>query len=163
MAERTNKRNLSYNNRHRTWGNQLTATDVDMLEYDCKTGKPVALVETKFGLGDVDLNTTQFDALCELARELPVICCVYFPMNKERKLVDAGHEKEMVHIQFYAFGVNEAGKRYLPKPKRLTEIEWVHMLRRLHGLPSEDPDCDWVYATEWWEVRLPQIFSRLKK
>lgn len=159
--EKLGKRNLAYNNRHRLWGDGITATDVDMLEFDKKTGKPLALIESKFGLiREIDLNDSQFEALCSLARELPVFLCVYYPLNIDGQLVNAGQEETMTHIQFYTLGVNEAGRRYVPKPTRMTEKEWVGVLRQLHGEPPVSEEESWVWYDEWKEVRLPQITQR---
>jgi len=160
MAERLNKRNLAYNNRHRLWGIELTAMDVDFMEYDSKTGKPLALIETKYGrITEVDLNEPAFDALCSLAREeIPVFCLVYYPLDKDGKLVEADQPNaDVAHIQFYGVGVNAMGRKYLPKAKRMLEIEWVNLLRELHHSPDESLVG---LCKTWVPVNVPQITFR---
>lgn len=161
MLERTGKRNLHYNNRHRCWGFELTAMDVDFMEYDSKTGKPLALIETKFGLvKNVDLNEPAFDALCMLAREeIPVFCLVYYPLDASGQLVDAGRPTSDVEsIQFVVAPVNRCAKQYVPSRKRMTEIEWVFILRQLHGLTGASNDL--TLCSTWKEVQIPQIMYR---
>lgn len=161
MPERLNKRNLTYNNRHRQWGIELTAMDVDFMEYDSKTGKPLALIETKFGLiKEVDLNEPAFDALCMLAREeIPVFCLIYYPMDASGQLVGAERPFEDVeHIQFVVAPANRCAKQYVPSRKRMTEAEWVSIVRKLHGV--SDGINDSSLCSTWKDVQIPYIMNR---
>ena len=45
--ERTEWRDKDYSKRHREWSPELTMTDVDALEFNCRTNEPVALIELK--------------------------------------------------------------------------------------------------------------------
>lgn len=161
MVERTHKRNLHYNNRHRLWGYNLTAMDVDFMEYDSKTGKPLALIESKFGLvKEVDLNEPAFDALCMLAREeIPVFCLIYYPLDKAGQLVDADRPgSDVESIQFVVAPVNGKAKEYVSSRKRMTEAEWVAILNQLHGVT--DVSNDLTLGKTWREVQIPYIMNR---
>lgn len=161
MAERLNKRNLHYNNRHRNWDPELSAMDVDFMEYDSKTGKPLALLETKFGrVKEIDLNEPAFDALCMLAREeIPVFCLVYYPLDAMGQLVDADQPTSAVEsIQFVVAPVNRCARQYVPSRKRMTEVDWVKILRQLHGLTGEINDP--TLCSTWRDVQIPQIMFR---
>lgn len=161
MVERLNKRNLHYNNRHRLWDESLTAMDVDFMEYDSKTGKPLALIETKFGrVKEVDLNEPAFDALCMLAREeIPVFCLVYYPLDAFGQLVDADQPtSDVKHIQFVVAPANRCAKQYVSSRRRMTEVEWVAIIKRLHGLTGDYNDP--TLCSTWKDVQIPQIMNR---
>lgn len=162
MTEKTGKRNLCYNRRHREYDRKDKMMDIDNLEHDDE-GNMLALIETKFGrVGMVDLNELEFDVLCKLSSlandKIPVFCLVYYPMDKNNRLVDAEQPfEDMTHIQFFGMGVNLEGKRYLPKPTKLTELEWVAILARIHGHDVSEPN---KYCKTWVEVRTPMVIPR---
>lgn len=155
--ERLGQRNLQYNTRRRYYGN-LPATDIDFMEY--KNGKPVALIETKFGaIREIDLNDDQFEAMCVLADErIPVICCVYYPMDKNGEMLHAGSNPSLLtHIQFIAIGVNKLGRQMLPAAKRMSETEWVNFLCKLR---DDKPNPGITLCNQWVPVNCPQITWR---
>ena len=161
IRERLGKRNLTYNNRHRQWGNSLNTMDVDFMEY--KNGKPVALIETKFGLiKEIDLNDEKMDALCALADDrIPVFCVVYYPMDANHELV--GVEREGIpveHIQFVVIGVNDSGRKAVPSRKRMSEKEYVELLYQIRNetVPTEVVGS---LCTNWVPVSIPTITHRL--
>lgn len=134
-------------------------TDIDFVEHD-ENGTPIFMVETKFGLvGEVDLNDPQFETMCWCAREeIPVFCVVYYPLNKHGRLVDAGRENEMVHIQFIVIGVNRLGREYYPKAKRLTELDWVSAIAMFHKHSVDDVN---KYHNTWIDgVKIPHFINR---
>jgi hypothetical protein len=123
--------------------------DVDCVEHDGQ-GNPLALIETKYGyLDEIDLNSLQFNVLCKLAGSIPVLCLVYYPMDANDNLVDAGQEDRMTHIQFIAMGVNQAGSMLIPEPKQLTELRWVELIADLHEHSVDDAT---KYHNEWKDV-----------
>ena len=133
--------------------------DIDGVEHDGQ-GNPLAIIETKFGLkSEIDLNDLQFDVLCNLAREeIPVFCLVYYPMDSDGLLVDAGQESRMSRIQFIAIGVNKLGREYLPKMQRLTERQWVALVAKLHNHPMNDKNK--YYDTWTDDVVIPHFINR---
>lgn len=134
-------------------------TDIDFVEHD-GYGKPLFMYETKFGLvSEVDLNNLQFDVMCWCAREeVPVFCVVYYPLNKYGKLVDAGLEDDMVHIQFIVIGVNKLGREYYPKAEKLTERQWVAAIDMFHGHATEHTN---KYSNTWvTTVKIPHFINR---
>lgn len=160
MVERTGKRNQCYSRRHRTWGHNYMI-DVDSVEHD-GDGGPLALIETKYGLiQTVDLNELRFTVLCNLANDvLPVFCTVYYPLNSNGDLVNAGYENEMEFIQFYTIPVNEVARRYLAKPKRMTELEYVDLLHKIHGT-ARNGSSTYGINNEWVDVVIPTVITRL--
>lgn len=138
--------------------------DIDSVEVD-EDGNMLAIVETKFGLiRDIDLNDFQFSILCKLADEKPVFLLMYYPMDKYHNLVQAGHESELAHIQFYSVPVNAGARAVQPKAKRMSEIEWSAIVARLHGQPP-DPNpgvhSEWISHTgDGKEIIIPQITYR---
>lgn len=160
IREKLGKRNLCYNNRHRQWGESLNTMDVDFMEY--KNGKPVALIETKFGLiKDVDLNDEKFDALCSLADErIPVILCIYYPMDSDHRLIGVEREGTAVaHIQFVIIGINQLGRRLIPQRKRMSEKEYVEFLYKLRN-ETVPIDIQNKLCTNWIPVSIPTITHR---
>jgi len=159
--EKTGKRSLHYNLRHRIYGQQMKMYDADNIEFDWITKKPVCLIETKFGaINNIDLNHDQFDCLLNVADPLhiPLICLVTYIFHKNGEWLNAEDSfEDFGHIQFLAIGVNSYAKRLLPVPKRMTEIEWTAFLHQLRGEPmvEAEPLC-----STWRNVNKPFILIR---
>src|SRR3974390_2295016 len=84
-SEKTFARDLTMNNRHKTWGDDCPATDIDflMIEYDHGIAK--GLVEYKVNSNrDVNFDSSTFLALKDLANRAGVPCfCVYYERESE--------------------------------------------------------------------------------
>lgn len=157
--EKTGKRNLHYSLRHRKYGFEVTMMDFDNVEYDMTTKQPLALIETKFGLvREVDLNDHKLQVMCNLARDLPVFVLVYYPLDKDGRLLDAevSHD-EFAHIQYLVVPVNESAKVMVPKACKFTEIQWVNFLRRLH----KQEDTRNKFCEDWKYVRMPVLMEKV--
>ena len=119
--ERTYKRDLSLNNRHRQYGYDCPAVDLDLfLEYDA--GEPAALIEYKYiRARPVNLGNRTIHALETLATR-------------------AGIPSFLVHYhkdpwRFWVMPMNDRGHAVVPvtSPKLLTERQFVDLLYHLRG------------------------------
>jgi hypothetical protein len=120
LNERTGWRDEELSRRHRTWGYDLPAVDLDfvLLEYDHSV--PVALIEHKHELAaPVDFNSPNIAAL--------------------RSLADGARLKAFVvrygaSLDWYRVRpLNEQAKVIVPDEVRLNEAEYVRFLYRLRG------------------------------
>lgn len=132
-AERTNWRDNTLSARHRTYGYDCPATDLDfpMLEYS--RAEPVALIEYKAGLTYVvDLEKATYRAMARLANGsgIPFVVALYHPQRFAFKLL-AGNYHARHAITKFAVGIGEN--------TMLSEREyvaWLYGLRRLE-LPAD--------------------------
>lgn len=150
--ERLGNRNLQYNIRHHNYGWELTTMDCDFIEFDHKTKKPLALIETKYGLvKKVDLNSFEFDVLCNLSDDrIPVLCLIYYPMDSAGNLVGVEHSENATHFRFAVCGVNKLGRTMFPEITQLSEARWVRELNKLHdAIAAHKVDLchDWLPCT----------------
>ena len=124
--ERTGWRDLRINDRHRMWGCDCPAMDIDflMLEYD--RGKAVALVEYKHEDAQVvRLSHPSIRAMVDLADR----ACL--PAFLVRYADD--------FAWWYATPLNDIARKLIPEARMTTEAEWVEILYRCRGrdLPPE--------------------------
>ena len=163
-SEKTGKRNLHYLLRHRIYGSYLKMYDLDCVEYHHLTKQPVCIIETKFGLqGDLDFNDDQFECHFNLAEklEIPFVCLIYYPFGPDGKLLDANEDhSKLSHIQFRVMGVNSKGINWFPRPRSLTEVDWVKELYKLRGLSLNDSLTGSLYQTWKQDVRIPFVCPR---
>lgn len=76
--ERTGTRCLKISERHRQWGLNCPAVDIDFLMVEYDQGKPVAIVEYKEKHWDVkNTSSMTINAIKELAGSLPFLIAVY--------------------------------------------------------------------------------------
>jgi len=114
-------RDMKLLQRHRDWGWNVPAEDIDFLEYDER--KAIALIEYKrrVNLDKVlpDLNGANIQALINLGDRaaVPAFCVFYAPSRK----------------WFRVFGLNSLGKRHQPRPEILSEYEYVDFLYWIRG------------------------------
>ncbi len=107
--------------RHREWGFNVPAVDIDFLEYDNK--KAIALVEYKRS-GDpatskINLNEANIQALIDLGSRASVpIFCTFYSRNLKR---------------YRVFPLNNIAVRRAPPEGLLTERKYVDFLYRLRG------------------------------
>jgi len=134
--ERTNWRDMELSNRHRRWGFNCPAVDLDFLMVEYNLGLPVALVDYKQFLAQMP-NTRHptYRAICALAdREppLPFLVVFYWP--------DVW--------AFRVYPVNETGHKQFKYGEELTEREYVTRLYRLRSLLVEQQILDRLNNTK---------------
>lgn len=125
MHERTGWRDLALSERHRRYGFDCPAVDLDfvLLEYDA--GKAAAVVEFKHERAAPQYpNQPSFRALADLGNRavLPVLACRYESDFSWWKVVP----------------LNEVAKKFVPDRVTMTEREWVSLLYRLRGRDAPD-------------------------
>lgn len=127
--ELTNNRDLDFSKRHREYGFNVPAVDIDflMLEYDY--GKAVSLIEYKqFNAPHLNLNHTSINAIRDLAEnkkgQLPAFVVYYYKPT----------------WNFHVVPLNDAAKRTFKKPVNFSEVAFINFLYWLRdptGKPSE--------------------------
>ncbi len=117
--ERTGFRDEALSRRHRLWGFNCPATDVDLLMVEYDHGRPMALVEYKeYSAREAEPNAIK--ALCLLANNSRI------PFFVVRYLRDLS--------RFRSFAQNDFARGFLPTDgEALTELEFVTLLYRLRG------------------------------
>ena len=116
--ERTGWRDREYSKRHRLYGRDCPALDVDFLEYD--RGKVVALVECKHRHARrQDLSHPTYRALIDLGdrAEVPVLL--------------ARHAEDF--SWWIVTPLNDLAKNFVPEKTVLTEKGWVTLLYHVRG------------------------------
>lgn len=124
--ERTGWRDERISARHRQWGYDCPALDIDLLMLEFDTGKAAALVEYKHE--DAQIVRTghpSIQAIQDLADRAGV------PAFVVRYSDD--------FVRWYAIPLNAHARQLLPEPRPLSEPEWVELLYRCRGreLPPE--------------------------
>jgi len=115
--ERTHYRDLALNDRHRIWGRDCPATDIDdFLEYN--HGQSAGLVEYKHERAQPtgDYNRMAFVDLANKAR-LPAF---------EARYTEG-------FVQWTVTPLNVTARLYLPRNMVMTETGWVRLLYRVRG------------------------------
>lgn len=116
--ERTGWRDQRISARHRQWGFNCPAVDLDFLMVEYNVGKPVGLVEYKHHSAQTpNLNHATYRALSELANQsgLPFLLAFYWP-------------------DIWAFRVhpvNAVAEEHFDSGEVLTEYDFVARLYRL--------------------------------
>lgn len=131
--EVTFRRDMELLKRHRDWGFNVPAEDIDFLEYDER--KAIALVEYKrrINLEEVsaDLSDANIQALMDLGNRasIPVFSAFYTPDRK----------------RFRVFGLNDRGKGYGPPREVISEYKYVDFLYWVRGrtMPKEIGEKLW--------------------
>lgn len=124
--ERTGWRDEGLSRRHRRWGWDCPAVDLDFLLLEYDRGKASALVEYKNEhAAPIYASHPTYQAMIDLGNRanIPVIACRYSD-------------------DFTVWNVsplNAIAKRYLPERRTLTEAEWVSLLYHIRGydVPQE--------------------------
>jgi len=121
--ERTGWRDERISRKHREWGWDCPAIDIDflMLEYDL--GKAIALVEYKHEkAAPVQFKHPSYRALKDLS---------------DRASIPAFVVRYADDFSWWeATALNSLGEKWLPKPKKMAEKEWVAFLYQLRGQRS---------------------------
>lgn len=124
--ERTGYRDLALSLRHRRWGWDCPAVDLDFLFLEYDRGKAVALVEYKHEKAAPQYAThPTYQAMIDLGNRAGV------PVFAARYTDD-----------FLLWGIvplNGHAKQWLPKRQSMTEREWVTLLYKIRGydVPSD--------------------------
>ena len=128
MQERTNWRDLAFSRRHRYYGNDCCAVDLDYLPFkfnEYYNGEPVALIEYKHeNAAEQDYSKPNFQALIRLGdrAELPVFC-VYYAHDMSWYIGDP---------------LNDYARKIISTRTRFTEFEYVRFLHDLRGVKVHD-------------------------
>lgn len=118
--ERTGWRDLELSNRHRRWGWNCPAVDLDFLFLEYDKGEPTAIVEFKHeNAAPAHPSHPSFQAIIKLGSRanVPVFGCRYSADFSTWKVVS----------------LNDQARKYLPTRTTMTEREWVSFLYRLRG------------------------------
>jgi hypothetical protein len=124
--ERTGWRDEGLSQRHRMWGWDCPAIDIDFLAVEYDRGKPAALVEYKNEHAQpIRLGHPSVRALVNLADS----ACL--PLFFVRYADDFSW--------FYPTPANDFAERFFARPRRISEKEWVRILYHCRGreLPTE--------------------------
>lgn len=120
-AERTGWRDKDLSARHRVWGWDCPAVDLDFLLVEYNIGKPVALVEYKhWRASRVNLRHPTYRALTELAdmADLPFVVARYWPGV----------------WAFRVWPINAVAAQSFENAENMTEREYVMRMYRLRRL-----------------------------
>lgn len=118
--ERTGWRDLDLSKRHKRWGWDCPAVDIDFLFLEYDKGKAVAMVEYKHekALPQFASHPT-YQAIIDLGTRagIPVFACRYAADFMYWKVVP----------------LNDKAKEYINGRVQMTESEWVSFLYKLRG------------------------------
>jgi len=118
--ERTGWRDENLSRRHRCWGWDCPAVDLDFLLLEYDKGKASALVEYKHEqAAEQYVGHPTYQAMIDLGNRagIPVIACRYSDDFSKWKVVP----------------LNSAAKKYIPKRIELSEMEWIKLLYLIRG------------------------------
>lgn len=118
--ERTGWRDLSLSQRHRRWGWDCPAVDLDFLFLEYDKGRAVALVEYKHENAQPQYPThPTYQAMIDLGNRAEV------PVFGVRYADD--------FLWWKVTGLNSIARVFMPLQKTLDEREWVTLLYHLRG------------------------------
>jgi hypothetical protein len=125
--DRTGWRDQQISERHRQWGIDCPAVDLDLLMVEYNFGRPAGLVEYKHHLCDparIELAHPTYRALCELANSagIPFLVARYWPGI----------------WAFEIMPVNPAAKAWFRENEQLTEEQFVERLYELRQQSLND-------------------------
>jgi hypothetical protein len=118
--ERTGWRDLALSERHRLWGWNLPAVDLDFLFLEYDRGKAVALVEYKHVRASPQNSIhPTYQAMIDLGNRagIPVIACRY----------------QNDFTRWTITPLNVAAKKWVPQQTVLDERGWVTLLYKIRG------------------------------
>lgn len=123
MAERTGWRDEGISRRHREWGLDCPAIDIDFLLIEYNYGKAMALVEYKHERATTQHSThPSYKALIDLGDRANV------PVFAVRYAND--------YTWFKVTSLNKYAKEYIPANETMTEKEYVSFLKRCRNSGS---------------------------
>lgn len=124
--ERSGWRDLRLSKRHRNWGWDCPAVDLDFLFLEYDRGKAVALVEYKNEHAEIQYSAhPTYQALIDLGNRADI------PVFANRYSDDFS--------LFVITSLNQNAKKLLPERTNMTEEEWVRFLYKIRGydVPQE--------------------------
>ena len=124
-TERTGWRDLRLSERHRRWGWDTPAVDLDFLFLEYDRGKAVALVEYKHERAAPQYAThPTYQAMIDLGNRaiIPVFCARYSDDFSTWRITP----------------LNARAKEFLATRTEMTEREWVTFLYRIRGYDVPD-------------------------
>jgi|APGre2960657373_1045057.scaffolds.fasta_scaffold361985_1 hypothetical protein len=133
--ERHNRRDEIISLKHRTWGYNVPAVDIDFLLCEYDNRKAVALIEYRHYNGNLMTDSANMLALIDLADRagLPAFCVQYKYETDDGTLwkeatVDTPAEFRIIPLNPIAEGVygNWDTKGFLPEP---VFVAWLHHIR----------------------------------
>ena len=130
-SERTGWRDAALSARHRRWGWDCPAVDLDFLFLEYDRGKAVAIVEYKNEHAAPQYKShPTYQALIDLADRagIPALAVRYKDDFSEWKVVP----------------LNEIAKQYVKKRITMTEKEWVALLYRMRGYDAPQQLLDGI-------------------
>ena len=118
--ERTGWRDLELSKRHRKWGWDCPAVDLDFLFLEYDKGQPVAIVEYKHERASTQYAShPTYQAMINLGTRASI------PVFAARYKGDFS--------DFAVVPLNDIAKSKLPERKNMTEREWVTFLYEIRG------------------------------
>lgn len=118
--ERTGWRDEALSLRHRQWGFDCPAVDIDFLLCEYDSGKVSGLIEYKNEHANLQYAShPTYRALIDLGNkaDIPVIACRYSDdLSKYRGIP-----------------LNECAKKFIPERKDFDEVGWVTLLYKIRG------------------------------
>lgn len=129
--ERSGWRDLRLSARHREWGWNTPAVDLDFLFLEYDKGKAVALVEYKHECASTQHSIhPTYQAMIDLGdrAKVPVFACRYKDDFSEWRVVP----------------LNGFARKWIPQIETMTERQWVTFLYKIRGydLPKSVFDSD---------------------
>lgn len=118
--ERTGWRDLSLSERHRHWGWDCPAVDLDFLFLEYDKGKATAIVEYKHESAKPQYKShPTYQALIDLATRagVPCIACRYANDFSWWKIT----------------ALNKEAEKWIPETSIMSEAEWVRLLYKIRG------------------------------
>lgn len=126
--ERTGWRDLGLSDRHRLWGWNCPAVDLDFLFLEYDQGRASAIVEYKHEQARWPLNAGHptYQAMIDLGDRANV------PVFAVRYKAD--------YSRYRAVPMNNCARKWLPKTTTMLESQWVSLLYKIRGreFPAEE-------------------------
>lgn len=132
-AERTGWRDEGLSRRHRRWGWDCPACDLDFLFLEYDRGKASAIVEYKNEHAAPQYAShPTYQAMIDLGNRagIPVFACRYTDDFSEWRVVP----------------LNETAKQYVPQRVTMNESEWVRTLYKIRGYEAPQGVLDGIYT-----------------
>ena len=131
--ERTGWRDEGLSRRHRRWGWDCPAVDLDFLFLEYDRGKATAIVEYKNEHAAPQyISHPTYQAMIDLGTRagIPVLACRYSDDYSLWKVVP----------------LNDEARKHLPERKEMPESEWVKLLYKMRGYDCPQSVVDGMYT-----------------
>lgn len=131
--ERTGWRDEALSRRHRRWGWDCPAVDLDFLFLEYDHGRASAIVEYKNEHAAPQYAShPTYQAMIDLGNRagIPVLACRYADDFSQWKVTPLNHE----------------ARKYIPNRVTLSEQEWVRLLYRIRGYEVPQAVLDAIYT-----------------